>query len=107
MNVKACAKALSPYLWTLALSSLAVWGVLLNGAFVSNQGPLNGYQFYVFLAICFIAAILFFVLATPFFGSRILVAVVSVLVGVGMPLLSIVVPVIFCIAFQCKRFDMP
>jgi hypothetical protein len=107
MNVKARVKALSPYIWTLAFSSVAVWGVLLNGALVSNQGPLHGYEFYVFLAVCSVAAIVFFVLSKPFLGSRIWVAVVSIIVGVGMPVLSIAVPLIFCIAFQCKDFVLP
>ena len=96
-----------PFAWTLVFSALAVWGILLNGFFVSGNGLLAGYEPVVFLCICLLAAVLFSLVARASFRSRVSLMAVSVAVGVGMPAVVILLPMVFCVVFQCRGFNLP
>ena len=92
---------------SLSFSAVAVWFVLFNGRFTSDDAPLAGYEPLVFICICAVAALIFAALGAKGFKRRTSLGAVAVAVGVAMPVVVIAVPLLFCLVFQCRGFDWP
>jgi len=96
-----------PALAAFVFASLAVWLILFNGTFVSNGAALEGLVPHTAAFICFATALIHFLLARRAYSSRLTLIASSVLAGIAFPLASAALPVIFCIAAECRGFDMP
>jgi hypothetical protein len=91
----------------LLLAAVGVRGVLFNSYFVSGLGVFSGSEIYVAVAIlCLLAAAVYWLTscASMSFGKRVVfagfMAVLSMLFVAGGPIL-------WCVIFGCRGFDLP
>jgi hypothetical protein len=96
-----------PALASFVFAFLAVWLILLNSAFVSNGAALEGLVPQAAASICIATALIHFFLARRAYSSRLTLLASSLLAGIVFPLASVALPVIFCVAAECRGFDMP
>jgi hypothetical protein len=85
----------------------AVWFVAFNGAFVSDGAFLDGHEGRTLVAICLCTSLLHLLLNRGWRRRPIQAAATAALLGVGLPILAVVVPVGFCLLFECAGFYFP
>jgi hypothetical protein len=91
----------------LLLAAVGVWGVLFNSYFVSGVGVFVGAELYVAIVIlCLLAAAVYWLTPNESIsqGKRIVfagfMAASSILLVAGGPIL-------WCVIFGCRGFDLP